>query len=206
MIARLTGVLVELDDNSALVEVGGVGYQVLLPAYCTGELAGHLQEQVTLHTLYYLQLERNRAVPYLVGFPRPQDREFFEKFTTVAGVGPKMAAKALVRPIAQIAAAIDAGDVAALVALPSIGSQKAKQIIAKLQGKVTTFALARPAEGAPASPATEALEEARLVLAQLQLSQKESEELLQHALSVLGEEATTEALVNEALKHRGSKL
>jgi len=135
MIARLTGVLVELDDNSALVEVGGVGYQVLLPAYCTGELAGHLQEQVTLHTLYYLQLERNRAVPYLVGFPRPQDREFFEKFTTVAGVGPKMAAKALVRPIAQIAAAIDAGDVAALVALPSIGSQKAKQIIAKLQGK-----------------------------------------------------------------------
>ena len=206
MLARITGTLESLEDGLALVDVSGLGYQVMVPACSAGELGLLLGEQVTLYTLQFLQLERNRATPMLIGFLRPSDREFFERFTTVAGVGPKLAARALTKPVEEIAAAIDAGDVATLVALPSIGSQKAKQIIAKLQGKLGAFALPPMHSTATSAPAENTLDEARLVLAQLQLTRKESDELLAEALELLGEDATTEALVNEALKHKGRQL
>ena len=207
MISRLTGVLDELEDNAALIECGGIGYEVLVPACSVGELALSLGQELTLHTLYYIQMDNNKGVPLLLGFLSKSDRDFFEQFTTVAGIGPRLASKALARPIEEIASAINAGDLATLIKLPSIGSQKAKQISAKLQGKVTRFALSEPHQAPIATgKAAEAIEEARLVLAQLRLTRTESDNLLVQALELLGEQASTEALVNEAMKRRGAQL
>jgi Holliday junction DNA helicase RuvA len=89
----------------------------------------------------------------LIGFTSDLDKEFFEKLITVKDVGPMVAARALAAPVAELAAAIARQDEKYLRALPGIGPQKAKNIVAQLSAKVAKFALAR--EDAPAeAPAT----------------------------------------------------
>jgi Holliday junction DNA helicase RuvA len=89
----------------------------------------------------------------LIGFTSDLDKEFFEKLITVKDIGPMVAARALAAPVAELAAAIARQDEKYLRALPGIGPQKAKNIVAQLSSKVAKFALAR--EDAPAeAPAT----------------------------------------------------
>jgi len=101
--------------------------------------------------------------------------EFFEALITVGSIGPKTAARAFSEPMARIAQAIDAGDYAFLVKLPGIGQQKARDIVAKLQGKVTKFLLIRDAERRSAEPIPDFGEEALAVLLQLQYKRSEAE-------------------------------
>src|SRR2546430_6939780 len=86
---------------------------------------------------------RDQPRPVLIGFTSDLDREFFEKLITVKDIGPMVAARALVAPVAELAAAIARQDERALRQLPGIGPQKAKNIVAQLQAKVSKFALAR---------------------------------------------------------------
>src|SRR5206468_12981141 len=93
------------------------------------------------------------------------DKEFFEKLITVKYIGPMVAARALALPVAELAGAIARQDEKFLRGLPGIGPQKAKNIVAQLQGKVAKFALARsdaeaePITAAPAPIGVEGLRE-----------------------------------------------
>src|SRR4029077_4236465 len=93
------------------------------------------------------QTDPSKSIPILIGFSNRIEKEFFERFITVSGVGPKAAVKALKPPIPDIAEAIDAGDLPFLKSLPGIGEQRAKEIIAKLQGKMGKFSLMHGALG-----------------------------------------------------------
>src|SRR5437879_7694842 len=104
--------------------------------------------EVSLVTHYHATRDQPR--PVLIGFTNELDKEFFEKLITVKDMGPMVAARALAVPVAEVAAAIARQDEKYLRALPGIGPQKAKNIVAQLQAKVAKFALAR--EGAPAAP------------------------------------------------------
>jgi hypothetical protein len=106
-------------------------------------------------------LEVGRGIPVLIGFLNEVEREFFTRFISVSGVGPRAALKALTQPIPVIAKAIDEGDVELLRSLPGIGEQRAKEIVAKLQGKVGKFALIQTREGAvpSAEPPASAIED-----------------------------------------------
>jgi len=73
----------------------------------------------------------------LFGFRTTEEREFFSAFLSV--IGPRVALKALAAPIGQIAQSIELGDSDYLKSLPGIGNQKAKELVAKLQGKLTRF-------------------------------------------------------------------
>ena len=79
--------------------------------------------------------------PRLVGFLSEVEREFFELFCSVDGVGVKKALRAMVRPVKEVATAIEEQDAKALSALPGIGPAMAERIIAKLRRKVPKFAL-----------------------------------------------------------------
>lgn len=83
----------------------------------------------------------SRLTPRLVGFLNPIEREFFDLFCQVDGVGVKKALRSMVRPVQEIAALIEDQDAKGLAALPGIGPATAERVIAKLRRKVPKFAL-----------------------------------------------------------------
>ncbi len=143
MIARLEGKLVKLDTESALVQVGAVSYQVLLPGYCISALAGKVGSDITLCTMEYYEGTPGggNLIPRIVGFLSDGERQFFAKFTSVKGIGIRKALRSLAIPIANIAGAIENGDDKTLSALDGIGKRTAQQIIAELKGKLGSFAI-----------------------------------------------------------------
>jgi Holliday junction DNA helicase RuvA len=151
MITRITGVLNRVLDEEVRLQVGALEYQALVPEFVRRLLQGHLGREVTLHTSHYLDGNpmQGRVVPRLIGFATEAELDFFELFCTVDKVGTRKALKALVRPIKEIADAIQRQDAKWLTTLPGVGAATAEQIIATLRRKVTKFALMTPpAKGA----------------------------------------------------------
>jgi Holliday junction DNA helicase RuvA len=142
MIARIEGKLVKLDGDSALVQVGAVGYEVMLPGYCVSALADRIGTDVVFCTMEYYEGAPGggNLVPRMVGFLNTAEKDFFAKFTSVKGIGVKKGLRALSIPIGTIASAIESGDEKTLMALPTIGKRMAGQIIAELKGKLQSFA------------------------------------------------------------------
>ena len=143
MIAKIEGKLVKLDSDSALVQVGAVGYEVMLPGYCVSALSDKIGSDISLCTMeYYEGTPRGgNLIPRMVGFLNTGERDFFTKFISVKGIGIKKGLRSLSIPIATIAAAIENGDDKMLCSLDGVGKRMAQQIIAELRGKLQTFAI-----------------------------------------------------------------
>jgi holliday junction DNA helicase RuvA len=176
------------------------------PAVMKGLDKSHPEDGViTLITYHYYQMDPSKAIPVLIGFLNEIEKEFFEQFITVSGVGPKAACRALNQPFSVIAAAIDRGDMALLKTLPGIGEQKAREIIAKLQGKIGKFGLIQDGGGAPASAGKDDMkEEAVSVLLQLQYKKNEAREMVEAAFKRNPKMSNCEQILNEVYK--GSKI
>lgn len=205
MIARITGKIMDKGDNRLLIDVGGICYEVLLPTAVMERLGESAVEgaTVSLLTYHYHQLEPSRSTPVLIGFLSEVEKEFFETFITVSGIGPKAALKALSKPISLIARAIDEADLAFLRSLPGIGQQRARDIIAKLQNKVGKFGLIRDGvlkERPHQAPDVE--EEALAVLMQLEYKKAEAVAMIKKAIEREPRIASTEELLNEVYKQR----
>ena len=142
MITRIEGIAKSwnADAQSVEVEVGGLWYEVLLPAYCWRAMEAQ-PERVSFH-IYYHVPDRD-PTPVLIGFLRPVERDFFKKFMRVRGMGPAKTRKALASSISTIAHWIETEDKAALRQLPGVGARQADQITAELKGKVVEEALLR---------------------------------------------------------------
>ncbi len=209
MISRLFGTLVERREGMVLVETNGLTYEVLIPPAILRTLDRHIGSdgKIRLVTYHYHHVEPARATPILVGFTHEIEREFFERFITVSGIGPKAAVRALRQPISLIARAIDDGNLDLLRSLPGIGPQRAKEIVAKLQGKVGKFALiperdqGQAAAAEPPDAAAEALE----VLLQLQYTRQEAQAMIRQALGRNPRLSTAEEILNEVYKQRSSE-
>jgi len=207
MICRISGKLIEKRNDRVILEVNGLAYEILIPGAVMNCLDSQLQENniVSLITYHYFQVEQSRSVPFLIGFLNEVEKEFFEKFITVSGIGPKAAVRALKMPISAIASAIDAGDIALLKSLPGIGEQRAREIVAKLQGKVGKFGLIQDTEGASAGARKckeDIEEEAIHVLLQLQYKRNEADSMIRRALGRNPEIKTAEDLLNEVYKQK----
>ncbi|MBD5656252.1 MAG: hypothetical protein IAI50_13895 [Candidatus Eremiobacteraeota bacterium] len=204
MFARITGALVERAEFAVLLDVGGLAYEIVLPACVAEKLPTQLGERVTLEIHPTFNLEGNSGRFTFFGFTNAVEREFFEALLSVASIGPKTAARAFSQPMGRIAQAIDAGDYAFLVRLPGIGQQKARDIVAKLQGKVTKFLLIRDAGPRPVETIPDFAEEALLVLLQLEYKRPEAEAMVAETLAASPAIATAEALLAEVyrLKNR----
>jgi Holliday junction DNA helicase RuvA len=142
MIARIEGKLTKLDSDRGLVQVGAVGYEVMLPGYCISVLSARIGADVTLCTMEYFEGNPGGStfVPRMVGFLSEEERVFFTKFISVKGIGIKKGLRLLSIPIAAIAAAIENGDEKMLISLDGVGKRMAQQIIAELKGKLESFA------------------------------------------------------------------
>ena len=206
MIATLSGRLRQKLDDRIVLEVGGVGYEIFLPPSVMRQIdreeAGAKGAELDL--VIYYHATRDQPRPVLIGFTGDLDKEFFEKLITVKDIGPMVAARALTAPVGELAAAIDRQDEKFLRALPGIGPQKAKNIVAQLHGKVAKFALAREEGAAPAPPAaasadTEGLRELvwEVLVKQLGHRPGEASQLITDALARRPEIATPEELFEE---------
>lgn len=150
MIAKIEGKLLRLDSDLCLVQVGAVGYEVMLASYCVSALSGRVGSDVTLCTMEYYEgtLGGGNLIPRMIGFLNAEERDFFTKYISVKGMGIKKGLRSLSVPIATIATAIENGDDKTLMSLPAVGARMAQQIIAELRGKLKSFA-AGAEPGAP---------------------------------------------------------
>jgi Holliday junction DNA helicase RuvA len=204
VIGYLRGKVIDRDEQSVILEVGGVGYEVMLPAIEMKALrarlhpdAGSSEPETTLHIHYHVA--ERQPVPLLIGFNERQARAFYRLLLTVAEVGPALAAKAMTIPVCDFASAIERKDVRALSALPGIGRRKADQIIATLHGKVLEFALmpAPEVEEAPLVEAPDFAADALAVLVSVGHRPPEAERMIEAALKRNPGVADTQALLQE---------
>ena len=205
MIASIEGKLVERTETSVIVNVGGIHYDVAVTRNVLKALdSKKTGDPVNLVTFHYHQTDPSKSIPVLIGFMNRLEREFFEKFITVSGIGPKGALRALSVPIPQIAHAIDGADIPFLKTLPGVGEQRAREIVAKLQGKVARFGLIPDGGAEPADVPRRAdlNEEALSVLLQLQYKREEARQMIERALQKNKRIETVEELLNEVYRQR----
>jgi len=195
--ARISGSLVERSGESAVIEAGGLGYEIILPPCIAEKVPATPGERVTLEIYSVVNLDGNTGHFTYYGFTNAVEREFFEALLTVASIGPRSAARAFSAPMSTIADAIDRGDYAFLKRLPGIGQQKARDIVAKLQGKVARFLLIRDAPAAPPAPIPDFADEALAVLLQLGYKRSEGEAMIRTTLESDATIADAERLLAE---------
>lgn len=209
MIARISGKIRQKTDNGLLIDVNGFSYEVLIPAIILGQINedSHMDGAIDLVTYHYVATDPSKSVPVLIGFLNEVEKDFFEQFITVSGIGPRAALKALNQPLSQIAKAIDEADAKFLQTMPGIGQQKAKLIIAKLQGKVGKFGLIQDEKASVKDKEvrSDMEEEALSILLQLQYKKPEALAMIQKALERSDAISSTQELLNEVYKQRKVK-
>jgi Holliday junction DNA helicase RuvA len=143
VITRITGQLVQLSDAEATLKIDAFEYQVFVPEFVRRQLQGNIGKEVSLRTIEYIEgnAQQGKLTPRLVGFISDAERQFFELVCSVDGMGVKKALRAMVRPVREVAAAIEEQDIEQLSTLPGIGPAVGERIIAKLRRKMARFAL-----------------------------------------------------------------
>jgi Holliday junction DNA helicase RuvA len=207
MIASLRGRLRRRLEDRVIIESAGVGYEVVLPPVVARGLDGLMAaDGAELELVIYYHATRDQPRPVLIGFARDVEREFFERLITVKDVGPLVAARALVAPIADIAEAIVRKDERFLRRLPGIGPQKCRNIVAQLEGKVAKYALL-PREDAPPPPPREEADAVRvlvrdILVRQMGLRPGEADQAIREALARRPDIDAPEALFEEIYRAR----
>src|SRR5688572_30120778 len=143
MITKVTGKLLSVQDDQVTLGVGPFEYEVLIAEFSRRQLQHRLGEEISLHTIDYLEgnPQHGRLVPRLIGFLSEVEREFFELFCSVDGIGVRKALRAMVRPVKEVATAIEEQDAKTLTTLPGIGAATAEKVVATLRRKMPKFAL-----------------------------------------------------------------
>ena len=139
MIAALRGTYRGRSGDGIILDVGGVGYEVMLPPIVEQAL-GTLDEGQALELRIAYVATRDNPIPVLYGFARDEERQFWELLRSVSRVGPKSAARAMVLPINRIAEAIRDQNTHLVDSLPGISAAGAEKIVATLRRKVDPFA------------------------------------------------------------------
>ena len=144
MITKISGKLDSLGEDAAYIDVPPFEYEVLIPDFVRRQLQTKLGQPITMVTIDFLDgnaQQGGRLTPRLVGFLTEPERQFFELFCSVDGVGVKKALRAMVRPVREMAIMIEEQDAKGLASLPGVGPATSERIIAKLRRKMPRFAL-----------------------------------------------------------------
>lgn len=201
MITSVSGVLVSATPLTAVIETGGLGYEIHIPV-TTAERLPPPGAAAKLHTLAVYR--EDSATLY--GFAAEEERDFFRLLVEkVTGVGPKMALSVMSKlSLATLKSAIVAGDVGLLAKCPGIGKKTAERLVIELRDKLNPADLGTlsPAAGTPATstPAGDSrVTDAVLALTALGYKAADADKAVRQAWIALGPKATTEALIKKAL-------
>jgi len=202
MFSRIRGTIVERGPGAIVLDVHGLAYEILLPPCVAEKIVAPPGAEAALETYAVLNIEGNTGHYTFYGFSNAIEREFFEALITVGSIGPRSAARAFSQPMSRIAEAIDRGDHAFLRTLPGIGQQKARDIVAKLQGKVTKFLLIQEAQAAPQASIPDFADEALAVLLQLEYKRAEAEAMIRSTLEASPTIGDAETLLSEIYRQK----
>jgi holliday junction DNA helicase RuvA len=177
MIVRLAGKLEYVGEDCVHVTTGDFTRELLVPAADVPFLQTRIGQTATFFTLEYIEGNPSFGglAPKMLGFLRVEDKEFFDLFTTVKGIGTRKALRALAMPASQIAAAIALKDVRKLSSLPGVGKRMAETIVAELHGKVDRFAVGAGAGAVPVESLPDYQQQAIDVLVKLGERRPEAE-------------------------------
>ncbi|MEX2188080.1 MAG: Holliday junction branch migration protein RuvA [Pirellulales bacterium] len=198
MITRISGKLARLGEGDLSLSVGAFEYEVLIPEFARRQLQSRVGEEVSFHTIEYLEGNpaHGRLTPRIIGFLSEVEREFFDLFCSVDGVGVKKALRSMVRPVREVATTIEEQDVKGVSALPGIGPALAERIIAKLRRKMPKFALlVSQSEPREADVESDVVRETYDVLITLGHSERDARRLIDAALAEKKKYKDVEALL-----------
>lgn len=198
MYAYVSGALVEKKPTEAIIEAGGIGYRLLIPASSFDKLPA-VGKPAKLVTSFVVRDDAQT----LYGFATDAERTAFETLTAVSGVGPKLALAALsAMSPAELQSTVVSGDVAMLTRIPGVGKRKAEKLIVELKDKFADLDGLEPAGalGGGDSASTQARADARAGLEALGLSRADAERRLRKVLRNNPSAPTAEDLIRLALR------
>lgn len=205
MITKITGKPLSVTGDTLTLAVGAFEYEVLIPEFARRHLQDKLGKETSLYTIEYLEGNpmQGRMTPRLIGFLSGIEREFFELFCQVDGVGVRKALRAMVRPVQDVAQLIEDQDAKGLSTLPGVGPATAERIIAKLRRKVPKFALlVRRDAPSDADVPRDVVSEAFDVLRALGHSEAHARRLMDEALSRKKKYKDVEELLHAVYENR----
>ncbi|MBI1389513.1 MAG: Holliday junction branch migration protein RuvA [bacterium] len=202
MIHHLSGTLQDKRDNYAVIDVGGVGFRVNIPLSTYRELPSR-GETAFLHTVMLLREDDVQ----LYGFATEAERDLFNLFLGLSGVGGKVALDILSHlSVSLIVQAVQKDEPGLLCQAPGIGKKRAEKLIFELKRVKSPLLTAPVREGKTAdetsAPPAPAAQEALDALMALGLKPDAAQRALNKALDAVSEEADASTLIKEALKHR----
>jgi Holliday junction DNA helicase RuvA len=199
MIAQLRGRLASKEPHRIIVDVGGVGYLVLIPLSTFYRLP-EVPAEVMLHTFTHV---REDAIQ-LFGFHTRDEQTLFELLQGVSGIGPRLATNILSGiSVDDLVAALSQGDVTRLRAVPGVGKKLAERLVLELREKAGGATLSPKAAAAAPASLDRALEDVVSALANLGCNRKEAQQAAEAARAELGPSAAFEELIKAALRGVG---
>jgi len=203
LITKITGHLVALKDDVLTLRIEAFEYEVLIPEFTRRQLQHELNREISLHTIEYLEGNpmQGRLTPRLIGFLSEVEREFFELFCSVDGVGVRKALRAMVRPVKEVATAIEEQDAKGLSSLPGIGQAMSERIIAKLRRKVPKFALMVARKEVDSDIESDVVSETFEVLRGLGHSESDARRLIDTALTTKKKVKDVQSLLHAIYQH-----
>ena len=196
MITFLKGTLTDALPTQAVIDVNGVGYEVLIPLSSFEKLPD-LGQAVTLKT----QLVVREDSQTLYGFATDDERELFKMIQSVGGIGPRLALNVLSgMNVASFKGAISAGDVKRLSSINGIGKKTAERMVLELKDKIGPVTGTTAAPGQVLAPRDKTIADAAAALEALGTKPAEAQKAAQAAQAMLGPQAAVEELVRAALK------
>ncbi|MEO1618454.1 MAG: Holliday junction branch migration protein RuvA [Planctomycetota bacterium] len=206
MFISIEGKLTQVSETAVAIRFDPFEYEVLVGDYTRRQLQTKLGQSIRLHTLDYIEGNAQgggRLTPRLVGFSTEPERQFFDLFCSVDGVGVKKALRAMVRPVKELAVLIEQQDAKGLSALPGIGPATSERIIAKLRRKMPRFALMVDATGPSGDDSGETnavVSETFDALITLGHSEADARRLIDEALATKSKFKDTEAMLTAIYK------
>lgn len=194
MIGYLKGKVLSTTADTAIVVVGGVGYEV----YCSGSAFSKMTEGAECELYTYLQVSEQNGVQ-LYGFSSMQEKAMFLKLISVSGVGPKVGISVLSQmSVNDVALAVATGDVKALSRVKGMGRKTAEKIIVELRDRVIAPVAGATAEASPIVHISGGDEDAVVALISLGFTRAESERAVSKAKASGAK--TVEEIIMQSLK------
>lgn len=200
MIAQLTGTLIDASFTEAIIDVNGVGYQVLIPM-STFDRLPRVDEKKTVTLLTWLQVREDALT--LFGFATRQERDVFLLLITVNGIGAKTALNILsCMNVVSFCQAVASGDLKSLKKISGVGPKSAERILVELRDKIQKIAPETSfGGGAAPSKVDKAVEDAILALGQLGFQGPKFQKLVADVAAEIPEDQrSTENIIRKALQ------
>ena len=195
MIYQIKGSLVNILSDSIIIDVNGIGYQVIIPSSYQQTLPP-LGNPLQLFTYFHVREDQQ----ILFGFLSIQEKEFFQKLTSVSGVGPKVAIKILSeQTIQDLSHAIYSNNISSLVSISGVGKKMAERLIIELKDKLNMIETSNTKSHPFTNNAY--IDDLTLALKTLGYTKEETKNLILKATHQISETDPIETSIKTVLKH-----